>query len=470
MTPALLEFATLCRGNGLRVSTSEVLDMMRAVELCGVEDPDTLKAALEATLVKRAVDRELFSEIFDLYFRRLGDFLPRQGSETPPLWEALKKAGLSDDQIESLLAILADEAARMQPMARAGLGLRRSKIEALIRLAGIQVDFSRLGNRLQIGFFTQRLLDQLGFSKAEESLAGLETRLADKIGADSAALIRKIAEENLAKIRAGVRNYVDDEFERRNRAFDEKLKEDLLANKPFSAMTQAELEKLRGEVGRLARKLKQMVSLRRKVERRGRLDARRTLRRALSTGGVPFRLHHKKRLVEKPRLVVLCDISDSVRHVSRFMLQLAYTLQELFEKVRSFVFVSELGECTALFRENEIDHAVDLAYAGGVVSVFANSNYGRSFRMFERRYLDSLTPRTSILVIGDARNNYNPSEAGALAEMRKRARRILWMNPEPVGSWSFGDSAMRDYEPFCDRTFVVNSLASLSRAVDSLVL
>jgi len=267
-----------------------------------------------------------------------------------------------------------------------------------------------------------------------------------------------------------VRGYVTQEFERRNVDYLEQFRKQILAQKPFGAMSEAELVRLREEVARLAKKLKAMASLRRKIERRGRLDARRTLRRALSTGGVPFRLQHKKRRVEKPRLIVLCDISDSVRHVSRFMLQFAFTLQELFSKVRSFVFVSDLGECTDLFKEHEIQRAVDLAYGGGVVNVYANSNFGRAFKQFEERYLDAVTTKTTVLVIGDARNNYNPPEAWALDEIKSRARRVLWLNPEPPVSWSFGDSAMRDYEPYCDRVEVVNNLASLARVVDTLIL
>ena len=185
---------------------------------------------------------------------------------------------------------------------------------------------------------------------------------------------------------------------------------------------------------------------------------------------MPFRLVHKRRRIEKPRLVVLCDISDSVRHVSRFMLQFAYTLQELFSKVRSFVFVSDLGECTELFKQHEIQRAVDLAYSGGVVNVYANSNFGRAFRMFEQRFLDAVTPKTTVLVIGDARNNYNPPEAWALAAVKEKARRLLWLNPEPPGSWAFGDSAMREYEPYCDRVETVGNLAQLKRVVDTLVL
>jgi uncharacterized protein with von Willebrand factor type A (vWA) domain len=228
--------------------------------------------------------------------------------------------------------------------------------------------------------------------------------------------------------------------------------------------------RLRAEVTRLAKRLKQLASQRRKVERRGRLDARRTLRRALGSGGVPFVLKRRRRRVERPRLVVLCDISDSVRHVSRFMLQFAYTLTELFSQVRAFVFVSELGECTDLFKQHELQRAVDLAYSGAVVNVYANSNFGRAFRQFVERHAEAVSSRTTVIVIGDGRNNYNPPEAGALADIRARAKRLLWLNPEPPPSWAFGDSAMRDYEPFCDRVEVVTNLASLARVVDTLVL
>ncbi len=468
MLPRLLEFTQLCRRNGLRVSTAEVLDAVRATEAVGLDDPEVLRGALEATLVKKRSDADVFDELFELYFFRRGDFLAH--ASDAPLLEALRQSGLSEDELEALLAMLADEASRMQPLARMGLGLRRTQVEALIRLAGVRVDFDRLQNPLQIGFFTQHVLEALNFRGAVDELKAMEARLARKLGDERAKEVADLARGNLEKVRGAVRSYVSQEFERRNVDYLEQFRKQILAQKPFGAMSESELVRLRDEVARLAKKLKAMVSLRRKTERRGRLDARRTLRRALSTGGIPFTLKHKRRRVEKPRLVVLCDISDSVRHVSRFMLQFAYTLQELFSKVRSFVFVSDLGECTDLFKEHELQRAVDLAYGGGVVNVYANSNFGRAFRQFEERFLDAVTTKTTVLVIGDARNNYNPPEAWALGEVKARARRVLWLNPEPPVSWSFGDSAMRDYEPYCDRIEVVNNLASLARVVDTLVL
>ncbi|MDB4968457.1 MAG: carbon monoxide dehydrogenase protein [Myxococcales bacterium] len=472
MLDKLLEFGELCRKNGLRVSTAEMLDAVDAVKLTGFDDPEILRGALETTLVKRKADADIFDELYGLYFRRRGDWDAHSADtgDAPPLVEALRKEGLSDEEIEHLVAMLADEAARLSPLARMGLGLRRSHVEALIRLAGVRLDFSRLTNPMQIGFFTQQLLEALNPTGARGELDGMFARLGKRLGQERAELMARVAAEQMNRVRSSLRRYVADEFERRNVDFTEQMKKQILAHKPFGAMSEAELVRLREEVTRLAKKLKQLASLRPRMGRRGRLDARRTLRKALATGGVPFRLVHKRRRIEKPRLVVLCDISDSVRHVSRFMLQFAYTLQELFSKVRSFVFVSDLGECTELFKQHEIQRAVDLAYSGGVVNVYANSNFGRSFKMFEARFLDAVTPKTTVMIIGDARNNYNPPEAWALSAIKEKARRLLWLNPEPPGSWAFGDSAMRDYEPYCDRVETVANLAQLAKVVDTLVL
>ena len=470
MVERLIEFVQLLRKNGLRVSPAETLDAVRAAAIVGLADPSSLSSALAATLVKRPADEAMFDELFELYFLRAGDFGKKALAERAPLVEDLRKKGFSDEEIEALLAQLADEAARLSPTARMGLGLRRGHVEMLIRRTGNQLDFDRMVNPLQVGFFSQQLLDAIGMRAAEGELSRLVESLSRKLGEGRAAALGEALREQLGQLRQAVRQFVLDEFKRRNLDSRQQARMDLLSEKPFGQMTDEDLRRLRHEVERLARKLRTQMSLRPRTLRRGRLDARRTIRRSLATGGVPFVLHRKKRRIDKPRLVVLCDISDSVRNVSRFMLQLAYTLQDRFEKVRSFVFVSDLGETTDLFAQHELGRAVDLAYGGAVVNVYANSNFGRAFREFRERYLDAVTTRTTVLVIGDGRNNYQPTEAWALADVRARARRVLWLNPESRLSWAFGDSAMRAYEPHCDRVEVVQNLDSLRRVVDALVL
>jgi uncharacterized protein with von Willebrand factor type A (vWA) domain len=152
------------------------------------------------------------------------------------------------------------------------------------------------------------------------------------------------------------------------------------------------------------------------------------------------------------------------------MLQFVYTLQDLFSKVRAFVFVSDLGEATDLFARHDLDQAVQLAQSGAVINVYANSNYGRALRQFVERYLEAITTRTTVLIIGDGRNNYFPSEAWAVGRLRDRARAVLWLTPEQPASWVFGDSAMHDYKPHCTRIEVVHNLDSLRKVIDGLIL
>lgn len=468
MQDKLQTFVALLRKNGVRTSTAELLDATRALQVIGFSDPQLVRGALAATLIKREEDHAAFSELFDLFFFRPGQFL-RQTDESP-LLAALREQGLDEDELEHVLALLADQAAQMDPTARMALGLRRGGMETLLRLAGVRIDFGRLVNPLQIGFFTQQVLEQLKFRQADSELRALGQRLLPALGEQRSAQIMELIERNLGTLRTTVRSYVKTEFEKRNLNYADQMRRELLSEKSFARMSIEELHKLQREVERLAQKLRTMASLRPKQQRRGRLDMRRTLREAMATQGLPFRLRLRRRRVEKPRLVVLCDVSDSVRQVSRFMLQFAYTLQELFSKVRSFVFVSDLGETTDLFSRFELDEAIRRAYSGAVINVFANSNYGRAFHQFVDRHLDAVTTRTTVIIIGDGRSNYFPPEAWALERVKARARHVLWLNPEQPSSWAFGDSAMRDYQPHLSRVEVVNNLASLSRIIDELVL
>lgn len=469
MIDSICAFAGLLRKNGVRVSLSELIDAARACEALGLERVDDLRAALSATLVKKPSDQRAFDELFPLFFLRGGAFAQRL--EGTPLVELLRgELGLGEEDIERILAALATEAASLGAVARTLLGLRGVDVGPLVRMAGMAAEGMRITSPLMVGYYTHRMLASLSVPDAERELSRLIRLLSEELGEEAAAALERVVERNLASLRQAVRRYVEEEFRRQNLDFFEEFRSGVLSRKPLAQLSPEEVTQLRREVRRLARKLRTQASLRRRVVRRGRLDLRRTFRRSLRAGGVPFDLVHRRRRVEKPRLVVLCDVSDSVRNVSRFMLELVYTLQEQFEKVRSFVFVSDLGETTDLFRRHEIDRAVELAYGGAVINVYANSNYGRALEIFAARHADAVTSKTIVIVIGDARNNYHPTSADRLAEIRRRARRLLWLNPEPPGAWGFGDSAMREFEPHCDRVIVAHNLESLKKVVDQLLL
>ena len=195
------------------------------------------------------------------------------------------------------------------------------------------------------------------------------------------------------------------------------------------------------------------------------------MRRNLGHGGLPFELVFRQRKREKPKLMILCDISSSVSNVCRFMLQFTYSLQTAFTKIRSFVFVAELGEVTSLFRDNDVYNAIDQAMDGGdVINPYTRSNFGMAFFTFWRDYLAAVDHRTTVVVIGDARNNYNAPRAWCLREVQKKARNVIWINPESPGAWGFGDSVMDKYLPYCDLAEECRNLKQLSRMVDRIVL
>jgi hypothetical protein len=438
------------------------MDAGRAAAAVGLARPQGLREALAAALVKRAPDRPLFDEVFDLTFLR------GTGARLASLEALLGRAGVGPDRARSLLDEARGELAGLTPLGRAALGMGGG-LAPFLAEAGQRVDVGRVMSPLQVGFFTQRLIEELHIPAAERDLAALVARLADLgLSPGEVAAVGELVRGGSERVRGLVRDFAASRAGRAE-AGARASAAHRLAERPLGALTEAEVAELRVEVGRLARLLRARIHLEPPAPRRGRLDSRRTLRRSLATGGIPFEVHLRQRRPRRPRLVVLCDISDSVRTVSRFLLELVYAIEAEFDRVSSFAFVAELGELSRLFRENKVERALELAYGGAVVNVFANSNYGQVLASFAERHLGRVTGRTTVLIIGDGRNNYHPARADALATIRRRARQVLWLNPEPSTVWGFGDSAMREYAPHCDRIAVARDLDSLRRVIDELV-
>jgi uncharacterized protein with von Willebrand factor type A (vWA) domain len=202
---------------------------------------------------------------------------------------------------------------------------------------------------------------------------------------------------------------------------------------------------------------------------RGRFNVKQTLRKNLQFGGVPFNIQLDRRKKTKPEVMVLCDISDSVLNASRFMLQFVYSVQDLYAKVRSFVFVSEIGEVTKLFEEHDLNVAVETALRGDVIDVFSHSNFGRAFEMFHRNFFTAVNSKTTVLIIGDGRNNYNRPSDWVLREIKSKAKQLIWLNPESRMTWGVGDSEMPRYAPNCHIAEECRSINQLYKIVDLIV-
>ncbi|MBX3220371.1 MAG: VWA domain-containing protein [Labilithrix sp.] len=455
------ELLWVLRREGLAIATSQAIDAVRALDLVGFESREDVREALAAVIVQRPRDRVRFDRAFDAFFSR--------SSHRRTLWERLAGQGFGEAELALLRELLEQLAASSPDGALNALIGRGADLDRLLHLAGTSRVLEAMQSPLQAGFYTHRLLERVGAREARDALGALRPRLVDALGDERAAALASALEAELAAASDDVRVFVKQTLdERESEREREGGPRDLLST-PFSSLDDREVEEVRRAVRRFVQRLRGGERVRRRRARQGRVDPRRTLRLAMRTGGVPAELAYRARRRDKPRLVVLCDVSESVRTVARFLLELAYASQELFSGTRTFVFVSELGETTRLFDEHPVETALARAYSGAVVPVTHNSNYGRALRAFEERVVPELDRRTTVVVLGDGRTNYHDPAAGVLDAIRARARALVWLCPEPRAAWATGDSAMPRYAARCTDVLEVRCARDLEDAARLLV-
>jgi uncharacterized protein len=457
------ELLWVLRREGFDVSTAQAIDAMRAVAAVGFERRADVRDALAAVIVHRARDRGRFDDAFDRFFA-----VDAGGAPARTLWQRLAARGFDRDELDVLRALLLARGGDDGFAELATLVERGADFDRALAMGSRAPDFDA-SSEPRLGFLAHRLISRLGLGAARRGLDALRRFLVEALGARGEGLADALAQE-LERAPDEVRAYVrrrhdaDAAEQQRERA------EHRLATTPFVALTHAEIEEVRRSVRRFAERLRGGERLRRRRRaRHGRIDPHRTLRRALATGGVPFELVRRRRRRDRPRLVLLCDVSDSVRAAARFLLEFTYAAQEMFARTRSFVFVSELGETTDLFAREPVAAAVARAWGGGVVSTSDNSNYGRAFRAFDARHARDLDRRTTVVVLGDGRTNYFDPAADVVGRLRERSRALLWLCPEPRGQWGQGDSAMAVYAARCSAVYEVSCAADLERVARLLV-
>ncbi|HLH78356.1 MAG TPA: VWA domain-containing protein [Candidatus Binataceae bacterium] len=464
MEDKLVEFAGLLRRNGVRVSVSELIEAVRACALVGVGERELFREALRATMVKRAIDEPLFDQFFELYFGGLGGVIKSAAEAARPATAQGERE--FQEFLEQIEQLLARYRADLPELGWALLRDDSGRVEKLLRQAVTRIALERAEGADQLAHLGAALSGALGIEQLRLALARMVARLE---GVDGRAQWEEYVGRRMRALEEIIGRYVSGEWARREPHGSERLRLRQLAEKSFAYLTDEELAEMNAAVTRLAQRLRNVVALRRRRARRTRFDSQRTLRRNLSRGGVPFELVFSRRRRERPQIVVLCDISDSVRNVSRFMLHFVHALQDLYSRVRSFVFVAEIGEVTAYFRDHQPQEAMAAALSGEIINVYAHSNFGRAFKLFVEGHLEAITRKTTVIVLGDARNNYNAVNDWCLREVRRRARQLIWLNPESHHTWGFGDSEMARYGQWCDVVQECRNLNQLYRVVDRLV-
>ncbi|MCB0990204.1 MAG: VWA domain-containing protein [Acidimicrobiales bacterium] len=477
MLDLLSGFIVELRRAGLPVSLTENLDAMNAVTHIPIEDRDAFKYALAATLVKNDSHWRAFETVFEVYFSHRGpqynvneDQLA-EGDLEQWLQEQLQQmqaqqqdgAGggdMSPEELAEMLyrAMMQGDDALMRAMARAAVS-KYAGMEPGRPVGGTYYLYRTLRN-LDLEGMLDRLMQEAE-QQAPQGLTELEKRLERE---EFQHRIDELKKEIEAEIR---RRLVAD---RGVEAMAKTLRKPLPEDVDFMHASRDEMASIRKAIQPLTRKLAARLARKRKHKRRGPLDFRSTVRASLSYGGVPAEPKFKYPRPNKPELFVVADISGSVAAFARFTLHLVYALQAQFSKVRSFVFIDGIDEVTHLFQgEEDITRAVHRVNTeADVIWVDGHSDYGHAFQVFWDNWGHEIGPKSTVLFLGDARNNYHATNAWILKEARKKARNVFWLNPEPRSYWDTGDSVIGDYGAHCDGVFECRNLRQLERFVDHL--
>ncbi len=456
MEDRIVDFVAGLRGAGVRVSVAESADCLSAVDHTGVRDRETFRRALHITLIKDGSDLPKFERLFPLYFGT-GEKPRLQPSDvlTPEEMETLQRAlGSLDPELLELLRQLLE-----------GRPLDRADLDALGDASGLPSARTPWERR----WAERRMMRTLGLEEAMEALERLLEALAEMgMGEEGLEKVREVFRTNLEALEEQVRHHARGSVARRMAEETRRDADPDLIHRPFRGLDEEEAEALRDEVRRLAAQLRSRAALRHRRGKKGVLDPRATMRANLRNGGVPIELRLKTRRL-KPKLVLICDISTSVRHCAEFMLRLIYELQDQVARARSFAFIDRMEEISGAFEEHRPDVAVEKVLRGLQPGHY-NTDLGASLAHFFNRSLDAVDGRTTVIFVGDGRNNFNDPRLDLVDGLRRRARRIVWMNPEPRPLWGTGDSDMPTYAPLCDHVDQVSTLAELGAAVDRLFL
>ncbi len=473
----LSDFIVELRKAGLPVSLTENLDAMEAVSHIPIEDREAFKYALGATLVKNHAHWKAFEVVFEVYFSLRGpeydviregdDAVSGEDGELAPGEGQQSQGGgggmqsLTPEQLAEMLfkALMNGDASMLAALARQAV-TRFAGMEPGRPVGGTYYLYRTLRN-LELDDLLEQLMEA-SREEAPEDLTSLEERLERDEFSDR---IEQLKREIEAEIRR--RLVADRGIDAMAKTLRKPLPEDI----DFMHASREELANLRKAIYPLTRKLAARLARKRRHGRKGALDFRSTMRHSLSYGGVPAELKFRYPSPSKPEVMVVADISGSVAAFARFTLHLVYAISNQFSKVRSYVFIDGLDEVTRFFDGVEdIGEAVHRVNTeADVVWVDGHSDYGHAFGVFWERFNRDVGPKTTVLILGDARNNYHASQSWILKEVQHKARKVYWLNPEPRAYWDTGDSIVGEYGNHCDGVFEVRNLRQLERFVENLV-
>jgi hypothetical protein len=451
MRQELHRFFRAARGAGVHVSPAESIDAMRAVADVGFANRAILRDTLLLTLAKSEDEKQALGNCFDLFFSQ-----PEVKDDTAPE-DAAESAAADSNAGDAPCGEAGAPSPELGELAQMLLARDRNAIAAALANAANAASLSDIRYFTQRGIFATRILEALGIARLRDDLDALNATNpseAERLNAATEAL------------RETVRDTVNQALLLYGREEAENLRHEILRNAPLARLERRQVEQMKALIRAIARRLRERYSKPRKRQRRGHLDTRKTLRRNAAWGGVPFLTSWKRRHRDRPKIVALCDVSGSVAQVSDFFLLLIHSLHEVVDDVRSFAFSGNLIEVSDILDNKPPEEAMrEIMSKVG----FGSSDYGGSFADFEKGFMASVTPKTTVIVLGDARTNNLDPRADILRTISERAKRLVWLNPEGRMAWGWGDSEMPRYSAFCSVVRQCATAKQLERAVSDIV-
>ena len=443
-------FIKALRAGDVRVSVAEAIDAHNTIAMVGYGDRGLLKDSLAITVAKSEAEKWRFDEIFERFFERT-EFAADADADVDAVADGADSEPGSELQGDGPGEVLAEMILDndTQAMARA--------MEAAANAVGA-TDIRFFTQR---GYLARRILDAMGLRELERLIAQVargEVPAPDG-GAEALEAGRRYLLEQ-------ARDFMVRQYELYGRGASERLREEFLETTQMSNIDPRDFQRMQSLVRRLAKRLASRYVRRRKSDRRGQLDIRRTMRANMANDGIPFHTVWKQRKIEKPKIVAICDVSRSVAAAARFLLLFLYNLQDVVAGVRAYAFSDRLIEISALLDELPVEEAVPkvLEQIG-----FRPTDYGRALSDFEDGFLDTVDRRTTVIMLGDGRSNNTDPKAEILKKLFERSRRMIWLNPEPETLWGTGDSEMPRYRPYCHVATTCNTVKHLERVIDDIL-
>jgi uncharacterized protein with von Willebrand factor type A (vWA) domain len=485
MQQVLGDFIHALRQSGLPISSAETLDALNAVQLVGIANEPLLKYTLSLTLVKRLDHQPLFDETFTRYFFSRSDSQADTSTDDtidPDQPQIIQQGHIQQDHTQQNQTIEQNQTTQQDqesnvgnnnsaPQSQLGQQLMaddQAALQIAIVSAVAQTNAQDMKLFTQIPLITFQIMQSLGDSElAREIETGLNnSNLAESATESISENFALLLQEKRRQLRLQVRDLVEQQYLLFGQNIPKQLREENLQKIKLTSIDHQHYKHMGDLVKKAAKQLASMHSRRQRVTKRGTLNVRKTIAANAAYDGFLFHTKWKSTKVDKPKVMVLCDVSGSVSRVARFLLLFIHCLQDVMPNVRSFVFASELGEVTDLFKSHPMDTAM-----ATIMQNWGNmpTSYGQALTDFKDLGMSDIDNKTTVIMLGDARNNNGNDSVEIWQEVYRKSQKVLWLNPETRSNWNSGDSIMDIYSPYCSKVDVCNSLRDLTRILGNLL-